>query len=255
MVLAVDIGNTSIVIGGFDSHGSILFKEKMSTAVTATDFEYAVIIRNVLDICNVSADDIEGAIISSVVPFITNTVKTAVRRITGCESLVVGPGIKTGLSIRIDDPAQLGSDLVAGAVAGIHEYPLPLAIIDMGTATIISVIDKNKCYIGGMIMPGIKVSAEALTSKTSQLPRVALDEPKRLIGKNTVECMKSGMLYGNAACIDGVLDRISDELGDEVTAVASGGSSAVIARLCKRNIIVDDDLMLKGLMLIYNKNK
>lgn len=255
MIFAVDIGNTNIVIGCFDGQGKIRFTERISTDHRATDFEYAVSFKNVLEIHKVDTCEIEGAIISSVVPLITNTVRSAIRKITGLESVVVGPGIKTGLSIKIDNPAQLGSDLVVGAVAGINEYPCPLVIIDMGTANIISVIDRNKSYLGGMIMPGIKISMEALTGRTSQLPKIGFEPPKRLIGSNTVECMKSGFLYGNAACLDGMLDRIAEELGEEPSAVATGSLASVIVPLCRKKIIVDDDLMLKGLMLIYKKNK
>lgn len=255
MIFAVDIGNTNIVIGCFDGQGKIRFTERISTDHRATDFEYAVSFKNVLEIHKVDTCEIEGAIISSVVPLITNTVRSAIRKITGLESVVVGPGIKTGLSIKIDNPAQLGSDLVVGAVAGINEYPCPLVIIDMGTANIISVIDRNKSYLGGMIMPGIKISMEALTGRTSQLPKIGFEPPKRLIGSNTVECMKSGFLFGNAACLDGMLDRIAEELGEEPSAVATGSLASVIVPLCRKKIIVDDDLMLKGLMLIYKKNK
>lgn len=169
--------------------------------------------------------------------------------------MVVGPGIKTGLSIKIDNPAQLGSDLVVGAVAGINEYPCPLAVIDMGTATTFSVIDRSKSYIGGMIMPGLKVSMEALTERTSQLPKIGFEPPKKLIGSNTVECMKSGFLYGSASSIDGMLERIAGELGEEPFAVATGGLASVVIPLCRKKIVRDDDLMLKGLMLIYSKNK
>lgn len=255
MVFAVDIGNTHIVIGCFDEQGKIRFTERISTDPRATDFEYAVSFKSVLEIHGADVNGLEGAIISSVVPSITDTVRSAIKKISGITAMVVGPGIRTGLSIKIDNPAQLGSDLVVGAVAGIHEYPCPLVIIDMGTATIISVIDKNKSYLGGMLMPGVKVSLEALTSRTSQLPTIGFEPPKRLIGRNTVECMKSGFLHGNAACIDGMLERISDELGEEPFAVATGGLASVIAPLCRKNVTVDDDLMLKGLMLIYNKNK
>lgn len=255
MIFAVDIGNTNIVIGGAERQGKICFTERISTDHKATDFEYAVSFKSIFEIHNVSPRDIEGAIISSVVPFVTNTVRSAVKKITGINPIVVGPGIKTGLSIKIDNPAQLGSDLAVGAVAGINEYPCPLVVIDMGTATTFSVIDRSKSYIGGMIMPGIKVSMEALTERTSQLPKIGFEPPKKLIGTNTVECMKSGFLYGNASSIDGMLERIADELGEEPFAVATGGLASVVIPLCRKKIVRDDDLMLKGLMLIYSKNK
>ena len=197
---------------------------------------------------------IEGAIISSVVPSITNTVKAAVEKYTKVKCKVVGPGMKTGLSIKIDNPAQLGSDLVVDAVAGINEYPVPLIIVDMGTATTLSVIDEGKNYLGGLIMPGMMISHDSLISRTSQLPRIALEEPKKLIGTNTVECIKGGILYGSAGSIDGLCDRIKKEIGKDCTVVATGGLAPVVVPLCRTDIILDEDLLLKGLMLIYNKN-
>ncbi|MCC8042706.1 MAG: type III pantothenate kinase [Oscillospiraceae bacterium] len=253
MVFAIDIGNSNIVAGCFDD-GEILFTERISTNHTATDLEYAVNFMTILELHGIDAKKITGAVMSSVVPLLTATVKTAVYKITGQDALVVGPGVKTGLSIKIDNPAQLGSDLVVDAVAAINEYPLPVAIIDMGTATTISVVDRNKDYLGGMIMPGLKVSMESLAGGTSQLPKIGFDRPKRLIGTNTVDCMKSGFLYGNASCIDGMIDRIGEELGEMPTVVATGGLAPTVIPLCKHSITIDDSLLLKGLMLIYSKN-
>lgn len=253
MILAIDIGNTNIVMGCFDNN-RILFRERVSTKLTATDLEYAVTVKTALDMNGLSPDHITGAIMSSVVPTVTNTFRRAIEKYCGVKPLVVGPGIKTGLSIRIDNPAQLGSDLVVDAVAGIHEYPCPLIVIDMGTATTFSVIDKTRNYLGGLITTGISVSTDALVSRTSQLPRISFDLPKRIIGTNTVDCIKSGIMYGNAAMIDGIVDRIQTDLGQECTVVATGGLSSLIAPLCNTPLILDDDLLLKGLMLIYNRN-
>lgn len=253
MVLAVDIGNTNIVLGCFGEN-KILFRERVSTSQTATDLEYAVMIKNALDMNGLSATDIDGAVMSSVVPSVTNTVRKAVNKLCGVSTLVVGPGVKTGLHIKIDNPAQLGSDLVVDAVAGINSYPLPLIIIDMGTATTFSVIDRNKNYVGSLITTGMAVSTDALISRTAQLPRISFDAPKKLIGTNTVDAMKSGIMSFNAAGIDGVVDRIEGELGEKCTVVATGGLSVLVAPLCKREIILDDDLLLKGLMYIYSKN-
>ena len=155
----------------------------------------------------------------------------------------------------MDNPAQVGSDLIVNAVAAIHEHKAPLIIIDMGTATTISVVDKNQNYIGGMIIPGIRISLDALTSRTSQLPRISLDAPKKIIGKNTIDCMKSGVLNGNASCIDGMIDRIEKELGEHATVIATGGLAKSIIPHCVKDIIIDDELLLKGLWLIYQKNK
>ncbi|MBR4022517.1 MAG: type III pantothenate kinase [Ruminococcus sp.] len=254
MILAVDIGNTNIVIGCCEND-EILFIERLSTNQTATVLEYAVSIKNVFELNNVKTSQIEGSVISSVVPSVTNTVNDAIFKTIGKKSLIVGPGIKTGLSIVIDNPAQLGSDLVVDAVAGLAYYPLPLAIIDMGTATTVTVIDSKRNCIGGIIMPGMKISLDSLTGRTSQLPKISLDAPKKVIGSNTIDCMKSGIIYGTAGNIDGIIDRIEDELGEKVTAVATGGLAELVIPHCRREIILDNELLLKGLMLIYNKNK
>lgn len=253
MILAIDIGNSNIVMGCFDGN-NILFRERVSTNQIATDLEYAVTIKTALDMYDIKPDVITGAIVSSVVPSVTNTFKRAIEKYCGVTPLVVGPGIKTGLSIMIDNPAQLGCDLVVDAVAGIKEYPVPLIIIDMGTATTFSVIDKKCNYLGGLITTGMAVSTEALVNRTSQLPKIAFEKPKKLIGTNTVDCLKSGILYSNACSIDGIVSRIEEELGEKCTVVATGGLSGTVAPLCKSEIIVDDDLLLKGLMLIYNRN-
>ena len=253
MILTIDIGNTNIVLGCFDGD-AILFRERISTNHTATDLEYAVSIKTALEMYRLNPENITGAIVSSVVPSVTNTFRRAIEKLCGVKPLVVGPGIKTGLSIRIDNPAQLGSDLVVDAVAGIHEYPVPQIIIDMGTATTFSVIDKNSNYLGGVITTGMAVSADALVSRTSQLPRIAFEVPKKVIGSNTVDCIKSGIMYGNAAIIDGMVSRIEAELGEKCTVIATGGLSALVAPLCQTKLILDDDLLLKGLMLIYRKN-
>ncbi len=254
MILAIDIGNTNIVLGCIDGD-ECLFVERLSTVRTKTELEYAIDIKNVLDIYHIHRSDIEGGIVSSVVPQITNIVKLAVEKILKKEVLVVGAGIRTGLNIRMDNPAQLGSDLVVNAVAGIAEYPVPLLILDLGTANTVSVIDKNKNYIGGMIYPGIGVSLDSLTAHASQLGGIGIEAPEHIIGKNTVECMKSGIIYSSAAAIDGIIDRLQDELEGEATVVATGGLAKKIVPYCKRKVILDDDLLLKGLAVIYRKNR
>ena len=254
MILAIDVGNTNIVLGCIDGD-ECLFVERLSTVRTKTELEYAIDIKNVLDIYHIHRSDIEGGIVSSVVPQITNIVKLAVEKILKKEVLVVGAGIKTGLNIRMDNPAQLGSDLVVNAVAGIAEYPVPLLILDLGTANTVREIDKNKNYIGGMIYPGIGVSLDSLTARASQLGGIGIEAPEHIIGKNTVECMKSGIIYSSAAAIDGIIDRLQDELEGEATVFATGGLAKNIVPYCKREIILDDDLLLKGLAVIYRKNR
>lgn len=253
MILAVDVGNTNIVIGCCKEN-KIEFVERLSTDPNATVLEYAISFKNVLELYGIGQDDIDGAIISSVVPSVTLTIKSAIKKIVNVDSMVIGPGLKTGVNITLDNPAQLGSDLVVDAAAGIAEYPLPLIIFDMGTATTVSVIDENKNYLGGMIIPGVNVSLNAMISQTSQLPRISLEPPKRIIGKNTIECMKSGILYSTAASLDGIIDRVESELGKKATVVATGGLAGSIIPHCTKKIILDDELLLKGLIVIYNKN-
>lgn len=254
MILAIDIGNTNIVVGCFDKD-HVLFVERVSTENTKTELEYAISLKNVLEIYGIHPKEVEGGIISSVVPPLTNVLKASAEKIINGKVLVVGPGIKTGLNLLMDNPASVGSDLVVDAVAAIHEYPVPLIFVDMGTATTISVVDEEKRYRGGMILPGIRVSMDSLTSKTAQLPHISMEPPKKLIGRNTIDCMKSGMIYGNASCIDGMIRRIKKELKrEDVTVIATGGLSKVIIPYCEEKIIYDDELLLKGLRLIYEKN-
>ena len=253
MILAIDIGNTNIVLGCADDD-RILFRERLATVQRETSLEYAVKIKAALDINGIDRSAISGAVISSVVPSVTYTVKTAVEKLVTGKIMIVGPGIKTGLKIQIDNPASLGSDLVVDDVAGINNYPVPLIIIDMGTATTFSVIDRNCAHIGGLITTGVAVSADALNSRTAQLPKIAYEKPKRVICSNTVDCIKSGIMYSNACAIDGIIERIEEELGEKTTVIATGGLAQVVIPLCRHEIIYDDDLLLKGLMIIWNKN-
>ena len=254
MILAIDMGNSNIVIGCIDDEKSY-FEERLSTDKSKTALEYAIGFHTVLELYNIDVSRIEGAIISSVVPPLTNVVKSAVEKIIGKTPLVVGPGIKTGLNLQMDNPRSVGSDLIVDAVAGITEYGAPLILIDMGTATTMSVVDKDNNYVGGVIMTGLRLAMESLSSRASQLFNVSLEVPKNVIGKNTTDCMKSGIVLGNAACIDGISDRLEEELGYSTTVVATGGLAHVVIPLCKHDIIVDDALLLKGLKIIYDKNK
>ena len=254
MILAIDIGNTNIVVGCIDDEKTY-FIERLSTVRTKTELEYAVDLKTVLDIYNIKKTDIEGCIISSVVPQITDIARLAAEKILKKEVMVLGPGVKTGLNIMMDNPGQLGADMVADAVAGLASYPVPFIVIDMGTATTVSVVNDKKQYIGGMILPGVGVSLDALTSRASQLSGISIDAPKHIIGKNTIECMKSGVLYSNAAALDGIVERIEEELGQRTTVIATGGLAKKIVSHCKREIILDEDLLLKGLRVIYEKNK
>ena len=254
MILALDIGNSNIVIGCC-TEDKVLFTERISTRHSATELEYAMGIMSILNIYNIDISEIKGAIISSVVPNLTNIMKDAVGKISDCKVMIVGPGLKTGLKIAMDDPARLGSDLVVDAVAGVNEYGAPLIIIDMGTATTISAIGKDGEYAGGVIMPGLEVSLNSLVGGTSQLPKIPLEKPKKVIGTNTIDCMKSGIMFGTASNIDGMVRKIRKELGcPDAKAVATGGLSKAVIPLCEEEIIIDDELLLKDLVIIYKKN-
>lgn len=253
MILAVDIGNTNIVLGCIEDD-KILFEARMATDLIKTSDQYCAELKTMLSLFEVSPEDIDGSIISSVVPPVLNSFKTAIRKLTGCSALVVGPGIKTGLNIRMDNPSEVGSDLIVAAVAAIAEYGAPLLLVDMGTATTITAIDESSAFVGGCICPGVKISMEALTGRTAQLPGISLDEPRCAIGKNTRDSMRSGIMLGAASMLDGLLDRMEAELGTKVTVVATGGISKFVLPLCRRKMIYDRSLMLKGLKLLYTRN-
>ena len=254
MILAIDVGNTNIVMGVINE-GKIIFVERLSTNHKKTELEYALDINNVLSMYNIKTTDIDGGIIASVVPLLTDIIKLSVNKVCNFEPFIVGPGIKTGVNIRLDNPAEIGADRVAEAVAVISEYEGSALIIDMGTANTISVIDENKNIIGGLIMPGILISLEALTENASQLIDINVEPPKEIIGKNTKDCMKSGVVYGNAAMIDGLISRIEKSCGKFNSIIATGGLSKLIIPYCEHMIIHDEDLLLKGLWIMYKKNK
>ena len=254
MLLAIDIGNTNIVIGCIRDD-VIVYKARIATDPIRTSDQYGVEIKNMLEAFGIQRSDISDCIISSVVPPVFNSVRTGVIKVIGKQPMVVGPGLKTGLNIHMDVPSQVGSDRIVIAVAALAEYEAPLILMDMGTATTIEVVEPNNVYVGGVIFPGVKLSLDALTSRAAQLPGISLDEPKQVIGKNTVDCMRSGMMYGTAAMIDGIVDRIEAELGHSSTLIATGGMAQFITPLCKRKILLEKDLLLKGLNIIYKKNK
>ena len=254
MLLAIDIGNTNLVIGCIRDD-KILFKARIATDSIRTSDQYGVEIKSMLEAYGVKRSDIDDCIISSVVPPVFNSVRTGVIKIIGKQPMVVGPGLKTGLNIHVDVPSQVGSDRIVIAVAALAEYKAPLLLLDMGTATTIEAVEPDNVYMGGVIIPGVRVSLDALTSRTAQLPGISLDQPKQVIGKNTVDCMRSGMMYGTAAMIDGLVDRMEEELGHRCTLIATGGLAQFITPLCRREIILEKDLLLKGLNIIYKKNK
>ncbi len=253
MILAIDVGNTNTVLGCFQG-GRLLFTLRIRTDRDKTADEYALLFEGLLAREKTSPADIEGGILASVVPELKTVMAEAMRDLTGKDFLVVGSGIKTGLNIRMDNPAQLGADLVVDAVAALSKYDPPLAIFDMGTATTMSVIDKDGCYIGGLIIPGLRLSVDALSARAAQLPYIHLGAPERLIGTNTVSCMQAGAIYSNAAMLDGLSQRVEEELGQPVTVVATGGLMGTVLPFCKRPIQYDENLMLEGLRILYEKN-
>lgn len=254
MVLVVDIGNSNVVVGCVEGK-QIIFEGRLRTDSTKTSDEYCIDLKNILDIYNIDRMQIEGAIIGSVVPQVLNTFQTAIMKLTGKKALVVGPGLKTGLNIAIENPAQTGADLVVGCVAALREHKPPMIVIDMGTATTMVVLDKNGSLIGGSISPGVKISMDALTEGTALLPGLQLDRPKKAIGRNTIDCMRSGIMMGAACMIDGLIERMEEELGYKTTVIATGGIARFVLPMCNRQIIYDKDLLIKGLSSLYYENK
>ena len=254
MILTVDIGNSNIVLGGV-REDTIAFEARLRTEATKTSDQYCVDLKILLDVYKVSPEEIEGCIISSVVPQVLNSFQSAVKKLTGKVSLVVGPGIKTGLDIRLENPGQTGADLVVADVAALREHKPPLIVIDMGTATTMSVLDEKGAHIGGCIIPGVRVSMDALTEKTALLPGLQLDQPKRAIGRNTIDAMRSGIMMGTASMLDGMVERMEQELGQKTTVIATGGIARFIVPLCKTPMIYDKDLLIKGLAALYRDNK
>ena len=253
MILAIDIGNSNIVIGGVECD-EIVFEARLRTETTKTSDQYCVDLKILLDVYGISREQIEGSIIASVVPQVLNSMQTAVKKLIGKQSMVVGPGLKTGLNIRLENPGQTGADLVVGCVAALRQYKPPMIVVDMGTATTMVVLDETGALVGGSISPGIKISMDALTDRTALLPGLQLDQPKKVIGRNTIDCMRSGIMYGAAAMLEGMIERMEEELGYPTTVVATGGISRFVLPLCKKEIIYDKDLLIKGLVALYYDN-
>ena len=255
MLLAIDIGNSNVVIGCLDENDKVCALFRMVTDLKKTEDEYAAGMKTILEYNKIDCTAFEGAIICSVVPPLTEIFRIAVERIIGCKAVIVGAGVKTGLNIMIENPASLGSDIVAASVAAMAEFPQPVIVIDMGTATTITVVDKGNKFVGGAIVPGVALSMNALSSGTSLLQKVPIEAPERSICTQTTESMQSGAVFGNAALIDGMIDRFEQELGCEASVVATGGIAAKIVPHCKHTVVYDEDLLLKGLNIIYKKNK
>ncbi len=253
MLLAVDIGNTNITLGAFQDT-TLSFTARLATEARKTADQYAVEIKSLLELNGLRADEIEDSIIASVVPAVGKSVSKAISKLCHIVPLMLGPGVKTGLNIKIDNPAQLGADLVAGAVGALDCYTTPCVIIDMGTASTISVLDRSGTFLGGVIAAGVRLTLKALAENTAQLNSIPIEAPKSVIGANTTECMQSGLVFGAASMLDGLLKRIEAELGEAPTVVATGGLSREIITHCDYNIIYNENLLLDGLRVIYEKN-
>ena len=253
MILSIDIGNSNINIGAY-CDGGLLFLTHIVSEAGKTEGEYAVLLHHILHLHRLSEQNLKGAVISSVVPQLSPVLKAAVQLTSPVPVMQIGPGVKTGLNIRIDNPAQLGADFVAAAVGAFEKYPLPVIIVDFGTATKISIVDRSRSFIGGSIMPGVRVSLDALSNRAAQLPHISLEPPAPVIGTNTIDCMKSGVLLGNASMIDGMIERYEEKAGPAASIVATGESVDAVAPFCRHKLLVDKTLRLDGLYAVWKKN-
>lgn len=254
MLLTLDMGNTNITIGVYQGT-DLLFESRIATDRSKMEDQYAVELLNIFQLYGVDFGSFEGAIISSVVPPLDTAIRGAVRKVAGVLPMMVGPGTKTGMNIRIDNPAQLGADLLVGAVAAVAKYGAPCMIWDLGTATKVSVVDRSGAFRGGAIMPGVGSSLDSLINKASLLPRIRLDAPEKVVGSNTIDCMQSGVVFGTASMVEGMSARIQEELGYSLRVIGTGGLGHQVFPQCRMEIIEDGTLLLEGLRLIYEKNR
>ena len=253
MILTIDVGNTNVVLGCVED-GVVVSRSRLATNTSDLPNDYAMKMRQSFAFDSIDYHEFEGAILSSVVPQVNRAIRSAVRKLTGIECIIVGAGIKTGVNVKIDDPGTLAGDLLTGTVGALSMYKPPIIIVDMGTATTIVAVDKDGAYIGGAIVPGVNLSFEALSQGTSLLPNISIEAPRKCIATNTVDSMKSGAVFGTAAMVDGMIDRMEEELGQSATVVATGGLSGGIIPYCKHEIKHEPDLLLKGLAILYQKN-
>lgn len=253
MLICIDVGNTHIVIGIYKDV-NLLSSFRFKTDANITEDEYGIKLNNILRISNITIEEIEGAIIASVVPTMDAILEKMVIKYLHIEPMFVVPGIKSGINVKIDDPRQLGADLLVGAVSAVTKYGYPIIIIDMGTATTLSVVNKNQEFIGGIIIPGVLSSTASLVKSTSKLEEVRFDKPKHLVGKNTVNSIQSGMLYGTSSMLDGLIRKVKNEIGD-AKVILTGGIANRIQPFLEEEVIYDDNLILEGLRILYEKNK
>ena len=256
MVFTADIGNSSITIAVFDNNGKLGFRSNLSTVKTKCVDEYIIMICSIFDLYGFEYRAIDGAIISSVVPPLSNVIGDAISKLFSCKPLFVGPGIKTGLDIKIDNHTQLGADLVANTVAACAVYTKPFIIIDMGTATTLTAVNTKSELCGVVILPGVRIALDALSGNAAELPYISLGAPKALLGTNTVDAMNSGIVYGNAYMLDGLIDRLCEEFHTKcINIIATGGLANLVIPYCKHETIYSPDLILDGLYLLYKMNQ
>lgn len=253
MVFTIDVGNTNIVIGCYQN-GELRFVSRLATNTSLMEDQYAVEFSDILSLYQCERSQFEGAIISCVVPPLTPVLREALKKLLRCPVFIVSPELETGLTIKIKEPSILGSDLICASVAAIHQFPLPCIIADLGTATKIMALDKNGAFLGCSILPGVRISLDALSSRTAQLPQINLESVTEVIGTTSINSMKSGIVYGTAGMVDGMIDRYTELLGPNVSLVATGGLSGTIIPHCRHEIAVNPTLVLDGLYRVYQKN-
>ena len=254
MILTVDVGNSNIVLAAVEGD-EILFEARLLTDAARTADQYRADAQAVLEAHGVDPRKLEGSVIASVVPAVQEALFHALHRLTGQEPLTVVPGLKTGLTVLTDDPNEIGADLVVGSVAALRMYQPPVIMVDMGTATTVMALNRDGAFVGGCIAPGVRISMDALTGRTALLPDLELEMPEKAIGSNTVDCMRSGVLMGAACMLDGMVERMEAELGCKTTVIATGGIARFVIPMCKTPMIYDQDLLVKGLAILYRENR
>jgi len=254
MILVCDLGNTNVVFGLYENDVCIDSFRLISSKLMGLD-EYRAKLNSIIKDKNIDISKIKGAILSSVMPSISKIIKDAIKLVFNLDALVFGVGVKSGMAIRVDNPNEVGTDLIAACVGAVHKFGKPIILVDFGTATKINVVDKNGAFIGCVIAPGVKISNDALVNIAPQLPTISYEAPNRIIGKNTNDSMNSAAIYGTASMIDGMIKKIERELGYTTTHLATGGLQELITPYCETPFLVDQDILLYGLYKIYVKNR